>query len=380
MKNWRYIEEHNVSASYGLGVDEFLMDQNVKSRTNPISLRLYTYKNYSALSGRFQDISAEIDIEKCRSEGFGYSRRLTGGGAIIMGEKQLGICLAAPSSAFEWKHIRELYELFSKPIIQTLQELGIDASFRSKNDLEVGSKKIAGLGVYLSPEGNIQFHTSLLLDMDIPAMMSVLKIPIQKYSDKKKINSVSQRLTTISKELNREVSIQEVVSLIRKNFSLQFGIALFEESLSRSEKSQVEKIEKDRYLNDDWIFQNSPQADMTGMSLKKTSAGLLRTYIGLKGNTIKSVLITGDFFEQSELLNQIETALKWSPLDKGKIEQVVREVFERNVVENCGMKQEDIVTNIWRAGQRAMIGEKYTYNGSCYYPKEETKEANQEVV
>ncbi len=147
MENWRYIEEHQVSASYGLGVDEFLMDQHTSSSDNPVSLRLYTYKNYSALSGRFQDLSAEIDIEQCSNDGFGYSRRLTGGGAIIMGEKQLGICLAAPSSAFSWNHVRELYELFSTPIIQTLNELGIDASFRSKNDLEVGSKKIAGLGV-----------------------------------------------------------------------------------------------------------------------------------------------------------------------------------------------------------------------------------------
>ena len=366
MKNWRYIEEHNVSASYGLATDEYLT--NAQSSTSlPVSLRLYTYHNYSALSGRFQHINAEIDIEKCQEEGFDYSRRLTGGGAIIMGENQLGICIAASAQAFQWQQVRELYELFSKPIINALSKLGIEASFRSKNDLEVNNKKIAGLGVYLSPEGNIQFHTSLLIDMDIPNMMKVLKIPIQKYSDKKKIASVSQRLTSISKELGRTIERSVVIEAIKNSYAEFFEIELELLAISEEERAAINQIEIERYNNNEWIFQNSPQADMTGMSVNKIPEGMLRTYIGLKGNTIKSVLITGDFMDQVEVFSAIEMALKWSPLEKENIERVVSDVLAK--YSTSSIKTEDIVGAIWRAGQRAMAAERYTYNGTCYYPK-----------
>jgi lipoate-protein ligase A len=45
--------------------------------------------------------------------------------------------------------------------------MGTEAKFRSRNDLEVNGKKIAGLGVHVSATGDIQFHTSLLVDLDV---------------------------------------------------------------------------------------------------------------------------------------------------------------------------------------------------------------------
>lgn len=377
MKKFRYIEETNSTASYGLAADEYLMNSHQLETEFPATLRLYNYKDYAVLSGRFQDINAEIDVEACKENGFQYGRRLTGGGAILMGSEQLGLCFATSSKAFEWNHVRELYQKFSEPVIEALNNLGIDAKFRSKNDLEVNGKKIAGLGVYVDANGAIQFHTSLLIGLDISQMLKVLKIPIQKYSDKRKIASVEQRITTISRELNRNITRQEVVENIKKCFSEAFNIEFVEKGFSPSEKQKIELLEYSRYLSEDWIFQRSPQSDMTGMSLKKTPAGLLRTYIGLKGETIKSVLITGDFFEQADLFSRIESELKWSSMDLDNITKIVQNVFESQEFESLkyGLTTKMIVESIWLAAQRAMAAERYTYKGSCYYPKTETKEA-----
>jgi len=366
---WRYIQERDVSASYGLAVDEFLMNSiDAKSNELPAALRLYNYKNYSALAGRFQDINAEIDIESCNNHGFDYGRRLTGGGAIIMGEDQLGICLATSSRTFEWGHIRELYTLFSRPIINTLQAYGINAQFRSKNDLEVNGRKIAGLGVYVSPEGTIQFHISLLVDLDISQMLSLLQIPVQKYSDKEKVRSIGQRITTVSRELGREIPMIQIRNQIAKSFESFFDIKLSETDISPEETIQIQELERIKYKSAEWIFQNSPLADMTGMSLRKTPAGMLRTYIGLKGETIKSVLITGDFLDHMEVLNRIESTLKWSHLDKDQIEKNVESAFLECSTDHSGLNKEDIVQSIWKASQRALAADRYNYKGSCYYP------------
>ncbi len=207
-------------------------------------------------------------------------------------------------------------------------------------------------------------------------MLKVLKIPIQKYSDKRKTASVEQRITTISRELDRKVNLQEVIKHIKQSFADAFEIAFADDEFSSEEKTTITKLEKERYLSDDWIFQRSPQLDMTGMSLKKTPAGLLRTYIGLKGETIKSVLITGDFFEQAELFSKIESELKWSSMDKENIQKVVTKVFQLEEFDTLkyGLSADQIIQSIWLAAQRAMTAERYTYKGSCYYPKTEAKE------
>jgi len=370
---YRYINEQNTSASYGLAADEFLMEYHQEGAEFPATLRLYNYQDYAVLAGRFQDINAEIDIEACKQNGFQFGRRLTGGGAILMGSGQLGICFATSSKTFEWENVRELYLKFSEPVIKALRILGIEAQFRSKNDLEVNGKKIAGLGVHVSSSGAIQFHTSLLVDLDVAQMLKVLKIPIQKYSDKKKVNSIEQRITTISRELNREVTLKEVTETVKKCFAEAFGVEFLNMEFSNDETQKINYLEQERYLTEDWLFQRSPQSDMTGMSLKKTPAGLLRTYIGLKGEIIKSVLITGDFFEQADIFNKIESDLKWSSMDRDNISDVVNKVFQLQEFETLkfGLVPEVITESIWLAAQRAMAAERYTYKGSCYYPKVE---------
>ncbi len=368
MTTWRYIKENSVTAANGLATDEFLMGTYSGKSTSEATLRLYTYKNYCTLVGRFQNIHAELNLEAIRQMGFQYSRRLTGGGAIIMGEGQLGLCLAT-ANTFNSGNTRELYHIFSTPVLKALEQLGIKAGFQGKNDLVVKGKKIAGLGIHVNPHGAIQFHTSLLVDLDIPVMLKVLNIPLQKIGDKKQIHKVEQRITTVSREIGRDIKTEEVRQIVADNFEKHFDIKLSEKPVDDFEKTAIEQLANARYRNEDWVFQNSPQSDMTGMGLKKTADGLLRTYISLKGETIKSALITGDFTEHENLFKYIEAQLKWSPLDKEKIMQTVQKAFLKFNENDFGLTAKEVFDSIWRAALGAMKEVKYTYEGSCYYPE-----------
>ncbi|MBT8101166.1 MAG: lipoate--protein ligase family protein, partial [Gammaproteobacteria bacterium] len=44
----------------------------------------------TALIGRHQDLSAEVDLDYCRANNIGTVRRITGGGAIYLDEGQIG--------------------------------------------------------------------------------------------------------------------------------------------------------------------------------------------------------------------------------------------------------------------------------------------------
>ncbi len=368
-QTWRYIDEYDVSGAYGLATDEYLMsvvtDPDYQYDGN---LRLYNYADYSALCGRFQHLQAEIDIEQCHKLAYDISRRLTGGGAIIMGEDQLGLCLTLPGDQLDFKSTRELYSLFATPLIRALKKLGIQAGFKSKNDLEVQGKKIAGLGVHIDVSGAIQFHASLLYDLDILAMLKVLKIPIQKFDDRKKIWSVNQRMTTIKKEIHQAISMAEVKDLIQKEYAEYFGIKFEHLPISKQEKKEIKNLEDNRYRHADWLFQYSPQEDMTGMSLHKTSGGLLRTYIGLKGETIKSVLITGDFVGQVDLFRTIEAKLKWAALDPEHIRTIIHSAYSQEPLDAPEVSEKDLLHAILLAARKAKAALDYHYDGSCYYP------------
>ena len=87
METWRYIEEDRVPASFGLAADEYLLGHAASD--GRATLRLYTYRSHAALVGRFQNVEAEVRVDECRIVGAEINRRLTGGGAIVMGESQL---------------------------------------------------------------------------------------------------------------------------------------------------------------------------------------------------------------------------------------------------------------------------------------------------
>lgn len=356
MNHWRYIEEDGISADYGLATDEYLVDAYFGGDSDKkTALRLYTYRNHCGLVGRFQNIRAELDLDFCRSHDIQIGRRTTGGGAILMGSGQLGLCLAS-SGPFEKITTKNVFQKFSEPLVAALAALGIEARFRPKNDLEVDGRKIAGLGLYVNPHGAIQFHASLLVDLDVPLMLKVLQIPMQKISDKELIASVEQRITTVSKLLERKVDTAEVRKLVKKAFTNCFDVTLDSEPVTAEEKEAIDVLARDKYLSDDWIFQQSPPPDMNGMGLKKTPAGLLRTYVAMKGETIKSLLITGDFFDHGETFNKIEAALKWQPFEKTSITRTVNRLLspEGN---GSDLSVDDVVEVIWMAGENAKISE-----------------------
>ncbi len=366
MHDWRYIQEDACSADYGLAADEFLRSN---SAAGP-SLRLYTYRSHCALAGRFQNIQAEIDLDFCLEAGIDFGRRPTGGGAIIMGAGQLGVCFTAPdhyalTEASGKLPPGQIYRVLSGPIIEALAEMGIDAEFGGRNDLEVDGKKIAGLGVCYDVSGAMLFHASILVDLDVDLMLRVLKVPAQKIEGKAKIKAVEQRMTTVSRLLGRNVTSDEVRDRVKEAYARSFSVGLDNQPFSETETSQIDRLAEDRFRSDDWIYQLTPQLDTAGMSVVRTPAGVLRTYVGLMGNTIKSVLITGDFFE-SGVFNQIETRLKWSPMDRVAIGSVAADVLSGD--HSLGIESRHIVRAVWQAGQRAQREDGFTYDGSCYYP------------
>ena len=360
MNTWRYIKNDDVSASEGLAADEVLANRTGAGTSLP-TLRLYTYKSHCALVGRFQTIKNELNLEYCTKNSIPVNRRPTGGGAIIMGQDQLGVALVIPGKSDEtYASVRERMAQFSQGIISGLATLDIQVEFRRKNDLEVNGKKIAGLGLHKTSTGGLLFHGSLLVGLDVPFMLNVLKTPFEKISDKE-IATVSERTTTIRRELcessrlAQSLRINEVRRIILNGYKTAFDTNIQLGDFSNEEIDEIRQLEKDKYMDTDWIFQTTDVLDSMGKSIFKTDDGLLDVRIVLAGKMIKSAYIGGDFFTSEHAIADLEQSLRWHSSQEKSIKDTLIQVYKRWSGDLANLPMESILKAMTSAIQKAEI-------------------------
>ena len=351
MTTWRYIKNDNVAASAGLAADEVLANC-AGADTSQHTLRLYTYQP-CALVGRFQSIENELNLSYCANNKIPINRRPTGGGAIIMGEDQLGVALAIPGKADEtYAHVRERMAQFSQGIISGLATLGIHVEFRRKNDLEVNGKKIAGLGLHKTDSGGLLFHASLLVDLDVPYMLNVLKTPFEKITDKE-ISDVSERTTTVQREYKKPLTLNNVRVIILNGYKNAFDANIELSDLSNEEMDEIRQLEKDKYMDNDWIFQTTDVPDATGKALVKTPGGLLDIRLVLAGKMIKSAYIHGDFFTSEHAIADLEQSLRWHSSQHKSLQETLTQVYERWSDDLTNLPMDSLLNAIVVAIQKA---------------------------
>ena len=367
MTIWRYITDDSVGAAEGLALDEALCaGYGRDDQQSPTTLRLYTYRDHAALCGRFQHLEAEIDVEACRRTGTEFNRRPTGGGAIIMGEAQLGVAICAPAPVEEGP--KSILLRFSEGIVAGLGMLGIEASFGGKNDLKVAGRKIAGLGLYLNGSGGLLFHASVLADLDVGFMLDVLRIPAAKLGGAA-AEAVERRVTTVSRETGRSWDAKALREVIADGIAEAMGVELDVSAPTEQEEQMASGLVEAKYGSDEWRFQRSPQLDATGTSMIKTRGGLVRLYLALTGETIKSALFTGDFNELPPALVELESRLKWSSTDRATLSRIADESLSDGA--GLGVSSAEIVELISSAARRARaVGlAAPSRSGSCYFPE-----------
>jgi lipoate-protein ligase A len=354
-EKWRYIVNKDVSSAYGLAVDEMLAHSVAYNGSAPI-LHLYNFLP-SVIVGRYQDMEAAIDIEECHRCEIEYNRRHTGGGTVLMGANQLALGFAIPlSHRSASRSIRKMFDLLAGVVSDALRKMGVDSTFRPKNDLEVKGKKMAGLSASLEERDAFFFHMSLLVDFDIELMVRILNTPREKLADKA-ISCFSQRMTTIRDEIGELLPLSIVMKTVRDSFSRKFGVDFVESQLSQWEKDKVQELIKNRYGSNDWIFSVKHPPGATGHARKKTPGGMLDVYLTLAGGSIESVLITGDFFSTPETINRIESALKWTSADNANVEQKLEEVMgDESIYEVDAATLTDIIMMAKKRSKRVVVG------------------------
>ncbi len=329
---WRLFKEteRSLSTAEGLAIDDTL-PWAVSSLGSPPILHLYTFIP-SVIVGKYQDIEAALKLDRCRARGIEYNRRSTGGGTVIMGPEivALGFGINVDHPGLK-KGIGGVFDSLSRVLIKALGKVGIPASFRPKNDIEVQGKKIAGLSAASESGKALLFHTSLLVDFDVGLMIDIMNTPLIKVQDKG-YNCFSQRMTAARWELGREIQVTEMMDAIIDAFEEYFGIKFEEDVPSGKEQDKIHEFIATRYTQHSWIFSHKHPRARMGIGQLKTKGGLLEVYLSLSGGSIENVVITGDFFSTTENIQRLENALKWTSARPEMIKKNLASVWHDEMI------------------------------------------------
>src|ERR671922_882148 len=199
----RVLETGYSAAALNMAIDEALIENIAEA---PI-LRIYGWMPAAISIGYFQSIKDEVDLEKCRQLGVDVVRRLTGGGAVLH-EFELTYTFITKQYPL---NIMESCKWICDAIVMSINRLGFNASFIPLNDIVVNGKKVSG-SAQTRRNGVLLQHGTLLLDVDVDKMFSLLKVPSEKLKDKI-IQDVKARVMGLKK------TFDEVASGLRESFS-----------------------------------------------------------------------------------------------------------------------------------------------------------------
>ena len=241
---WRIIDYKENTAYMNMAIDE-AVSKSVKNGGRP-TIRFYGWKPSAVSIGYFQSLEQEVDLDHCKNHGVDFVRRRTGGGAVYH-EHEITYSVIGKEDLFP-KDIIASYKQICGWIVDSLDAIGIKSEFKPINDITVNGKKISG-NAQTRRHGVILQHGTILYQVDVDKMFSLLKVPDEKIRDKM-IATAKERVTSVKDQ--KEVSRDELYRALLKGFTNGKEISF--DGLTDEEMLMANRLAEERYKTSDWNF------------------------------------------------------------------------------------------------------------------------------
>lgn len=310
-----------------IAFDQALIDSR-KAGAIPDTIRFLRFPP-TALIGRHQALSREVHVDYCRAHGIGLVRRITGGGAIYFDEGQLGWSLVFDRATLGIVSLGDLARVICEAAAAGLSTLGIDARYRPRNDIEVDGRKLSGTGGFF--DGDVLFYQgTVLVDLDPTRMVAALNVPEAKLA-KRGLDTAAQRVVTLKELLGTAPAIATVQGALLAGFERHLGISPQQGQITPQEEALAQSYHDEEIGTDAFVAEiDDPGASGEVFTGSHSGAGgTVTAYVrleGPRGNRIREVLVTGDFFvAPPRIVFDLESALRGAEV--GDVGAVVKTFF-----------------------------------------------------
>lgn len=270
-------------AYFNLAVEEYMMNNFDED------IFMLWRNEPSIIVGKFQNSLAEINLDFVNEKGIKVVRRMTGGGAVFHDLQNLNYTFIESNS-------KGNFRTFSQPILDVLQNLGVDARFEGRNDLMIDGQKFSGNAECVN-NGRILHHGTLLFDTAMNDMSAALKVNPLKFEDKA-VKSVRKRVTNISEHLKSPLTVMQFCDLIM-DYVMKTKANCVKYEFSDADIAKIQKLRDEKYSKWEWNFGNSPKYSYSKMI--RTKGGNIEVHLKIEKGKISDIKIYGDFFAKRDV-------------------------------------------------------------------------------
>jgi lipoate---protein ligase len=242
------IANSNTDPYFNLAAEEYLL------RNFPFDCFMLWRNENAIVVGKHQNTLAEINMDYIRMKGISVVRRLSGGGTVYHDMGNLNYTFIMDGKEGHLVDFRK----YTRPILEVLGKLSVDAKFEGRNDLTIGGRKFSGNAEHIYKK-RVLHHGTLLFSSVMEDLQLALKVNPMKYKSKA-VKSIPSRVTNIKEHLTVPIDVMHFHDMIMEHIKHLFPGSR-DYTFTSEDLAKINILKNEKYLTWEWNFGYSPKYD-----------------------------------------------------------------------------------------------------------------------
>lgn len=238
----------------------------------------------SIIIGKHQSGHREVNTKFITENNIPVIRRISGGGAVFHDKGNLNFTFirqCEPGKQID-------FVKYTRPVIDFLLSLGVDARFEGKNDLKIDGLKISGNAEHVH-RNRVLHHGTLLFSTSLDILRNSLRKDQSRYISRA-VESNPSSVTNLKERLRMFSDVYEFRSEMMNYFLHNFPETETYE-LSQVDREEAESFAGSKYRTWDWNWAYGPEYQFINKFEDGGQQIFCRLYV--KDGTIRECLLEG---------------------------------------------------------------------------------------
>lgn len=269
------LERSQTDPYFNIAAEEYIL-KNTRG-----NLLMFWQSEPSVVVGKHQNTLKEVNLDFVNKYETPVIRRISGGGTVYHDRGNINYTLIMES---ERRESLIDFKKFTRPVIEFLKTLGIEAHFEGKNNLTIDGKKFSGNSAHVF-RNRVIHHGTFLFDSDLDILKNIINPQTEGIQDKA-IESIRATVTNVKPHLKEEIDFGTFFEEMKSFFMDYFQIGQMR-LLTPEEIQAIETLANEKYKSWKWNFGYSPRYSFQQDYL--APEGLLAVRLTTKNSIIEEV-------------------------------------------------------------------------------------------